>query len=75
MTSSEVLEELPWQQHQLAPQEPGTTGGRAPLEERDESSKKTENAALECITLLLQETMFYMWNMIFKNKNRAMISQ
>lgn len=39
MTGLEELVVLPWQRHQLAPQEPATTGGRAPLEERDEKQE------------------------------------
>ena len=35
----------PWQQHQLAPQEPETTGGRAPLEGKDERREISENSA------------------------------
>lgn len=34
VTGSEALVVLPWQRHLLALQEPETTGGRAPLDER-----------------------------------------
>lgn len=48
MTGLVALVVLPWQQHQLAPQEPGTTGGRAPLEEeREEEGEKTDNSVTE----------------------------
>lgn len=81
MTGLEALLVLPWQQHQLAPQGPGTTGGRAPLEEeREEEGEKTDNSVTEYkqrrgSTLgfgfffgifLLQETMSCMLNTSFK---------
>lgn len=47
MKGLEALVVLPWQQHQLEPQVPGTTGERAPLEERDKRSEKIENSATE----------------------------
>lgn len=49
----EALVVLPWQRHQLAPQEPATTGGRAQLEERDERREKTKNSATHRNTTLL----------------------
>lgn len=72
MTDLEALVDLPWQRHQLAPQEPGTTGGRAPLEERDERSEKTENPATEYTQKLFH---FRFFTLLLQETNKTTISQ